>query len=570
MISALFDPSQHITQWSETTVQRYLRNYRNGRISQPAITDIGFINGKELSLKLSDPETDDVIKEAIRVAMKDPIDAWSQCTPFHETDELELGNIERLNDPLLFSKYPDTGEIDFEDGLFPPLCQTPSFSVGFVLVSIIIAIILCVTLFADDLADAAGETRADFIEKFLKYASIPIGTTLFTYAHVWLALWCTFYPLEFVGCCQIPGTNVGFPFGWRGIIPHKGDEMARMAVRMIKKHLITVDEVFERIDPDRMSEVLRPALSKKMEVILEKVANEEAPGLWNIVPNMVKQEVIRQASNESPAAVKEMINVMRPEIEYLLDLEHLVVEVLVTDLRLCVDVFVVCGYKELAFIRDAGAAMGGILGLVQMLVWFFYKEVWFLPVVGCLAGALTNYLALLLIFWPLYPINLGCCILHGRFLQRQEEVAKAYGKLVHRHVLKVSNIINELLNGRGKSRVEEIAKQSVNHTIDKSLMPIRPFVSVIPNSSLRIERIKEKISQLITDSLYDLLMEAEDYMDQSLDIEYTLMHRMSKLDYPKFETLLHPIFQEEEWKLVLVGGVVGLLFGILQVTLVAV
>jgi uncharacterized membrane protein YheB (UPF0754 family) len=533
------------------------------------VASLGLINGKELLAKLDDHKTDDLLREAIREAKRNSLAAWSQCEPLDEADELELGGMERLKDPLLYIKSESSNEDDTIEGAFPPLCERPSFTVAFFATFILVGMVLCVTVFADDLADAADLSKEDFITKFLKYASIPIGTTIFTYAHVWLALWCTFYPLEFVGCCQIPGTNVGFPIGWRGIIPFKGDEMARMAVRMIKQNLLTVDEVFTRLDPNRMAEVLRPAISKKMEQIVETVAMEEAPRLWSSLPLAVKREAIRQAGAESPAAVRDMLLLMRPEIETLLDLEHLVVDVLVGDLRLCVDVFVVCGYKELGFIRNVGAVMGGCLGLAQMTVWFFYKGVWFLPVIGCLAGALTNYLALLLIFWPLYPVNICGLTLHGRFLRRQKEVANAYGKLVHRHVLKVKNIVNELLNGGEKARVQQIVRESVYRTVDRSLGPLNSFTSMVPGSNQLIERVKDRVTQLINESMFDIMMEAEDYMDKALDLEYTLESRMSKLDYPKFESLLHPIFQAEEWKLVLVGGVVGLIFGTLQVLFIA-
>ena len=52
----------------------------------------------------------------------------------------------------------------------------------------------------------------------------------------------TFFPLEFIGCCQIKGTNVGFPLGWQGIIPFKAEKMARLAVRLMTEQLIDVKE----------------------------------------------------------------------------------------------------------------------------------------------------------------------------------------------------------------------------------------------------------------------------------------------------------------------------------------
>jgi len=508
------------------------------------------LNGQELIEHVD--EFDPVTKRAVERALDAPR-VWRETL-----DDPEYQRIVEAIDPNKATE---------EKGAFPPLFERPGWFTGSFLFLIILSIILCLTVFKHRLADAAGETDHDFVVKFLKYASIPIGVTIFTFVHVWFALWATFYPLEFVGCWQIPGTNLGFPIGWRGIIPHKGDEMARMAVRMIKQHMLTVDEVFSRLDPDRMAEILKPGLAQRMQKVIAIVAQEEVPALWGILPEAVKNEIGRRAAADSPMAVKHMLMDMRPEIDSLLDLEHLVVEVLVTDLRLCVDVFVVCGYKELAFIRNAGAWMGGILGIVQMIVWFFFKPWWLLPVVGCMAGACTNYLALLLIFWPVYPKHFCGMTLHGRFMRRQKEVAKAYSHMVANDVLKTKNIVKELLQGAKKDRVSEIVRKNVRRAADDALSPVKPFIGVLGQSE-RVERVKDRIAQLIDDQMFDIMLEGETYMKRAFDLEYTLQKRMGNLPYEDFESLLHPIFAAEEWKLVAVGGIVGLIFGSLQVLVV--
>ena len=40
-------------------------------------------------------------------------------------------------------------------------------------------------------------------ETIIAYASIPIVSCGFTYFHIWLALWMMFYPLNFIGVCQV-------------------------------------------------------------------------------------------------------------------------------------------------------------------------------------------------------------------------------------------------------------------------------------------------------------------------------------------------------------------------------
>lgn len=66
----------------------------------------------------------------------------------------------------------------------------------FILVGIFAA--LAFTVLRDPL-EKHGVTSSDI----LRYGSIPLVSIAFTYGHIWLALWMTFYPLEYFGICQV-------------------------------------------------------------------------------------------------------------------------------------------------------------------------------------------------------------------------------------------------------------------------------------------------------------------------------------------------------------------------------
>ena len=51
------------------------------------------------------------------------------------------------------------------------------------------------------------------------------------------------------------------------------------------------------------------------------------------------------------------------------------------------------------------------------------------------------------------------------------------------------------------------------------------------------------------------------YSDQALDLETTLREKMQQLSGEEFEGVLHPVFQEDELTLILVGAFLGLLAG---------
>ena len=61
-----------------------------------------------------------------------------------------------------------------------------------------------------------------------------------------------------------------------------------------------------------------------------------------------------------------------------------------------------------------------------------------------------------------------------------------------------------------------------------------------------------------------MMLENEDIMRRAFDIEPTVRERLQALPPDKFEQVLHPVFEEDEWKLIAVGAVIGLIVGFAQ------
>ena len=62
----------------------------------------------------------------------------------------------------------------------------------------------------------------------------------------------------------------------------------------------------------------------------------------------------------------------------------------------------------------------------------------------------------------------------------------------------------------------------------------------------------------------EALFELEEYSTKALDLENTLKEKMSELPPAEFEDLLHPVFQEDEFKLIIIGGLLGVAVGFAQ------
>jgi len=448
---------------------------------------------------------------------------------------------------------------------FPPLIFIPKWYYCVIyVVSIVLIALLLTVLEKPVLEDLWHTTRCKAIE----VGSLPIISIVFTYVHIWLALWMTFYPLRFVGWCQIPGTNVGL--GWQGIIPHKAIKMAKMAVQLMTERLLDVRELFSRLDPDAVAEQLRPTVSTLMRKIVDEVAMRHEPQVWKELPLDAKEELYEAGSEYAPQAVRELFAEMRDRITECFDIEHMVIDTLTKDKDLLNQIFIRCGYDELCFIRNAGAWMGFVFGVIQAIIYCFYDDHWVLPVAGLIVGCFTNYIALKIIFEPVEPIPLcgGRIVLQGLFLKRQQGVAAEYGRTLAAEVCSARNILHSFLTGPTSHVLYALAYKSMQKGVDQFAGPNTLRLIKLTLGEHRYTKVKDDVCSAFVEHLPDCLVQIEKYAEEVLDMENTLRTKMASLKSAEFEGLLHPIFQEDEWKLVLMGGVLGVAIGLMQTYLI--
>lgn len=453
----------------------------------------------------------------------------------------------------------ETAHLEHERVPFPSLFVMPGWCQLLGAVIVAVALALMVTVFKDFFAgDPFYLTQKDI----LNYASIPLVSIAFTYVHIWAALWMTFYPINFFGCCQIPYTNVGL--GWQGIIPFKAESMARKTVKLMTENLIDMEEIFARLDPCEFIRVISPALKPMIRELVGDIATQHSSAeIWEAMPESVKEEVVNQVYEDSPSVIVNILTEFKGNINSLFNLEEMVVSNLMQDVSMLNDIFIVCGTQELKFIRNSGAYMGGIFGLIQMAVWRFFHPIWFLPVFGCVVGTLTNWLALFMIFNPVNPIKLCCFTIQGLFLGRQDEVAETYSKIVAARVLNTDNLITELVVGPTAEKLIPIVHKHVEHAYDNAAGNAKGFVRAALGGD-HYDGLKKHFCEGVVVSLPQALSLTKEYTEQSLAIEETLRREMAALSPHEFEQLLHPVFQEDEWKLILMGGVLGALIGVFQ------
>ncbi|TNF30443.1 MAG: hypothetical protein EP314_01670 [Bacteroidetes bacterium] len=389
--------------------------------------------------------------------------------------------------------------------------------------------------------------------------SIPIISALVGWLTNKLAVYMTFYPLEYRG---------RYPFGWQGIIPAKSHKMATKAVTLVTSKLISVEEQFEKLNAHGIVEEMRPQLDALSRTIVDEVMREEMPLVWRLLPDSQKEAIQKDAAAQFPATIENVLWDVKSNIHQLLDIDKMMIEGLTARPELLNTIFQQCGEAEFKFIERSGFVFGFLFGLVQMAVWAMYPVWWLLPLGGLVVGYLTNLLALKLIFRPVHPIKVGPFTIQGLFMKRQNEVSEQYARILTAELLTAEKIFSYVLETTGLEPIADLVRNHVKQLADNATGRTRKTVIRWTIGSKRFEAIKHRMAERLVEALPLSISAMFDYADRTLQIGETLETKLKSLSKEDFEDVLHPIFQEDELTLIIVGAVLGAIAGLIQIAFV--
>jgi uncharacterized membrane protein YheB (UPF0754 family) len=356
--------------------------------------------------------------------------------------------------------------------------------------------------------------------------------------------------------------------GWQGVIPRSAGRMAAIACDTMTENLLRPADLFERLDPEQMVNDLREPLARAARRIAEEVAAATYPEVWRSLPEAARQRLVDQVQQEAPRLVGEVLEQVRSDVEGVFDLKEMAVTYLLRHKRTLNQLFQDAGGRVFRFIVRFGAPSGFVLGLGQALAWGLFKEPVIMPLFGLLTGWLTDYVALRLVFVPKFPRRfLGVFTWQGLFFKHRDEVTDLYGDLVASEVITPRNMMESVLRGPMSDRIFALIEKTLDAELDRQIGYARPLV-VLAVGGTGYREVKDLVAEIVLEQLPDTARELEEYAAEALDIRATVVSKMREMSQDDFEQLLRPAFQQDEWKLIAVGAILGFCVGELQVLLV--
>ncbi len=369
-----------------------------------------------------------------------------------------------------------------------------------------------------------------------------------------VAIKMMFHPIEFVG---IP------PYlGWQGVIPANALRLARVSNSLITEKLLSLRQLFdETFNAESFTGKLGAVIDDVAEQIIDEVANKHAKPLWDNAGEFMQNKVRERVRAEVVDVAHVIALDMADDVESIMDIEKTVLEAIERHKALMGEMFFEVGRQEFKFIERSGLYFGFLFGLFQMVIWVIYPAPWILPAAGFWVGYLTNWIAIKLVFAPREPTKVGPITIQGLFHKRQPEVAEAFGRIVATRVLNADNIVKTVMESDGAERMNEIVEHRVGELIAK--YEAHPMAQlVLPKEerpALRAEVLERIKSEWPKPGGF-----FHTFAGESVDLHGELERRMKGLDRVSYEGVLRPAFQQDEWKLIAAGALLGTMAGFFQ------
>jgi uncharacterized membrane protein YheB (UPF0754 family) len=403
------------------------------------------------------------------------------------------------------------------------------------------------------------QIKSDFALNWFIYLSMPFIAAFVGYTTKLVALQMLYRPIEFVG--------VG-PFGWQGVVPRRAGKTAALTIQMLTDKLLKPEELLEKIDAKQTVEDLREPLTRAIDEMSRELVDQVRPGLWDSLPEVARTTVKRRMHAAAPRVVDNLLSEMKADLPRFIDLQYLAVTVLVKNKAQLNDLMQGISGAAMKFIRRSGIYFGFAIGLVQMVAWGVFHNPWIMPAFGFFTGFASDWLALNLIFIPREPKKLfGFIPIHGVLHAQREQVTHDYARILANDLFSADVIFDAVLNGPSSERLFAAIEKEVSAAIDAEAGLAKPLLTLTIGTK-RYTELKDGVVQMLVARLPESIAETKDYAAKTLDVENLIAEKMNKLTPAQYESILRPIFKDDEMLMITVGAVLGFWVGELQVVLV--
>ncbi len=185
-----------------------------------------------------------------------------------------------------------------------------------------------------------------------------------------------------------------------------------------------------------------------------------------------------------------------------------------------------------------------------------------IPAIGGLIGWSTNWLAVKMIFRPIRARRVLGIRVQGLVPRRQQDLAKAIGRVVGNHLVEHKDIVKSL----NKLDLASVMSGVLDRGLGPKIKELRslPLIGGFLTEE-RVDEIRGSIVQGIMLHKDAVLDEVERGLEKGLDVPRLVEEKVAAFAVEKLEAMILEVASRELKSIEVLGGVLGVLIGLCQV-----
>jgi uncharacterized membrane protein YheB (UPF0754 family) len=171
-----------------------------------------------------------------------------------------------------------------------------------------------------------------------------------------------------------------------------------------------------------------------------------------------------------------------------------------------------------------------------------------------------------MVFRPQQPKRyLGVFTWHGLFFKRREELSRSYARMASDALLTPSVLLRAVLDGPLADRLFAMVAREAERALKEEEEGVAGPVLDLAIGSARYLDLRDAVRARAPEAATRIEPQLEEFARSTFDIEKLVGDTMVAMDEDEYEAILRPMFKDDEWVVIVVGGILGAIVGELQV-----
>lgn len=189
-----------------------------------------------------------------------------------------------------------------------------------------------------------------------------------------------------------------------------------------------------------------------------------------------------------------------------------------------------------------------------------------IPLISAFIGWFTNWIAIKMLFHPREPRKILGITFQGIFPKRQKQFAEKLGRLVSEELLSFHDIEQKITEPGNVARIMPYVDTHIDRFLRVKLADKMPVISMFIGEKT-IAELKSVFMTELQELFPVIMTNYMNHLQEDLDLEKIVTDKVSSFSSDKLEVILNGIMSKEFRFVEIIGAVLGLLIGLLQVVL---